>query len=42
MALTDDTARVQPGFNPSVRLDHFTPEERVVLERISKDWYGEL
>lgn len=39
MSLIDDTCHVRPGFNPSVRLDHFKPEERTILDRISKDWY---
>lgn len=34
-----DSSHVRPGFNPAVRLDRFPPEERGILERVSKDWY---
>lgn len=39
MVSTGDTDHVRPGFNPSVKFDHFTIDERSILERISKDWY---
>lgn len=36
---TDDSAHVRPGLNPSVRLEHLTDDEKVIVERLSKDWY---
>lgn len=35
----ENVTRVTPGFNPTARLDHFMPDERTILERLSKDWY---
>lgn len=39
MSSLEGNSHIRPGFNPAVRLDHFAPEERTILERISKDWY---
>lgn len=30
---------VRPGINPQVVLNHFEPEEQIILDRVSKDWY---
>jgi len=37
----EDNNQVRPGINPAAtaRLGYFTPEERIIVERISKDWY---
>jgi hypothetical protein len=36
---SEPECHVKPGFNPHVVIDHFTPEERTILNRMSKDWY---
>ena len=38
MVVSNDS-HVTPGFNPSVRLDHFSQDEYAILDRLSKDWY---
>jgi hypothetical protein len=39
MPNTDETQSVRPGINPQVVLHHFESQERLILDRVAKDWY---
>lgn len=39
MKQIDEESHVRPGINPAVKLNHFTTEEKAIINRISKEWY---
>lgn len=39
MAKTNAGNSVRPGINPQVILEHFSKQEKRILDRVSKDWY---